>query len=117
MVAPFLLVVVMAIAEFGTLFSDYLMISQGAREGARQLAIGSTLSTSRSRLRQASYSSVTDGYIALEYYDSSSSAWTSISDSADGTGNAAPAGVLVRARITSYPHRMVSGRFLSWPPG
>src|SRR5206468_3589421 len=90
---------------------------QGAREGVRQTAIGSPLATVRSRIRAASYAGVSDSYIAVESYDSATASWGTVGDTPDGSGNAAPAGSLVRVRIISYPHAMVTGRFFAWLPG
>lgn len=116
LVVPALFIVVMAIAEFGTMFSEYLILHQGAREGARQAALGSTLSTIRSRVRTASYTGVTDTYITVDRYNTSTSAWVSVANQTSGTANDAPTGSLVRVRIASYPHRMVTGTFFSWLP-
>jgi Flp pilus assembly protein TadG len=116
-VAPILLTVLMAIIECGTLFRDYMMLHGGAREGARQAALGKTVETIRDRVRQASFSGVSDGYITIEYYDSTTSAWLPVINSVDGVSNAAPAGSLVRVKITSYPHGMVTGRFFGWMAG
>lgn len=117
LVVPTLFVILMAIAEFGTMFSEYLILHQGAREGSRQAALGNTVETIRSRVRLASYAAVTDSYISIQRYDTSTSSWVSVANSTGGGTNNASSGSLVRVRIASYPHRMITGTFFSWLPG
>lgn len=115
-VAPLLWLVLMSIMEFGTLYRDYLILHQGARDGARQAAIGKPLATVRSRIRLASFNGVTDGYITVDWYDSATASWSPVGNIPDGSANNAPSGSLVRARIHRYPHAMITGRFFSWLP-
>lgn len=116
LVVPTLMLILMGIIEFGKLYSDWMVLHQGARQGVRLCAIGKNTSDIKSGIRQASFSDITDGEINIEVYNSATSTWSTVSDSADGTSNNASSGYLVRVRIVSYPHSMVTGRFFSWLP-
>ena len=42
LILPVILLIIMAIVDFGLLFNSYMVINNAAREGARNAAIGST---------------------------------------------------------------------------
>jgi Flp pilus assembly protein TadG len=56
LILPFLLLILFGIMEFGRIFSAYLIITNAAREGARQAAIGAANTTIVTTVRNAAYS-------------------------------------------------------------
>ncbi|MCL6558795.1 MAG: pilus assembly protein [Firmicutes bacterium] len=55
LILPFLLLVLFAIMEFGRIFSSYLIITNAAREGARQASIGADNNAIIQTVRGAAY--------------------------------------------------------------
>lgn len=56
LILPFLLLVLFAIMEFGRIFSSYLIITNAAREGARQASIGADNNAIIQTVQSAAYS-------------------------------------------------------------
>ena len=63
--------------------------------------------------------SLTSTQIYIEYNNAAdgSGSWVAASDNGGGTANAVPTGYLVRVRIPSWPHRMITGGYFSWLGG
>jgi len=116
-VAPLLLLLLLGIMEFGMIMHDYIMLAQGAREGARTAAIGRPVGDVQKRIMEASLPSVHQNMIQITEYDPGTSGWVAVGDKASGTENNVPADGIVRVTIKDYPHQMVTGSFFSWLPG
>jgi Flp pilus assembly protein TadG len=116
-VAPLLLLLVLGIMEFGMIMHDYIMLAQGAREGARTAAIGRPVRDVQKRVMEASLPSVKPELVQISSYDANSGAWVAVADKPSGRENSVPSDGIVRVTIKDYPHRMVTGNFFSWLPG
>jgi TadE-like protein len=116
-VVPLLMLLLMGIMEFGMILHDYLSISQGAREGVREAAIGSPRAKVRQRTMRASLPAITQDMIQIDYYDDGQGRWTEAKDDAGGVSNLVPPKSLIRVRIVNYPHRLITGSFFAWLPG
>jgi Flp pilus assembly protein TadG len=116
-VVPLLLLLVLGIMEFGMIMHDYIMLAQGAREGARTAAIGKPVADIRDRVMAASLPSVRPEMIQITTYDQGSGGWAAVADKASGGQNNVPQDGIVRVTIKDYPHHMVTGNFFSWLPG
>jgi Flp pilus assembly protein TadG len=105
--------------EFGLIFHHRIQLTGACREGARRAAVGKPVAQIKAAVRNSAPLGVTDGQIAVEYNNQSDDAgsWVAAADNGAGTANAIPAGYLCRVRITSWPHRMVTGTYFSWLPG
>jgi Flp pilus assembly protein TadG len=116
-VVPLLLLLVLGIMEFGMIMHDYIMLAQGAREGARTAAIGAPVRSITSRVIEASLPSVSPDLVQITAYDPGTSSWVAVSDKASGDKNNVPSDGIVRVTIKDYPHHMVTGNFFAWLPG
>ena len=117
-VLPLLLFLVLGIMEFGMIMRDYIMLAQGAREGARTAAIGQPVNKIKTRVIEASaLRDLQPGMVQITSLDANTGGWVAVTDKASGRENAVPADGIVRVTITDYPHRMVTGNFFSWLPG
>jgi hypothetical protein len=116
-VVPLLMLLLMGIMEFGMILHDYLSISQGAREGVREAAVGSPQGKVRNRVMRASLPAITPEMIHVHYYDEAQSRWVDSRDDSGGTSNLVPPKSLIRVRVVSYPHRLITGSFFAWLPG
>lgn len=114
---PLLMLLLMGIMEFGMILHDYLSISQGAREGVREAAVGSPRGKVRGRVMRASLPSITPEMIQVQYYDDAQNSWGDANDAAGGTSNLVPPKSLIRVRVVNYPHRLITGSFFAWLPG
>jgi hypothetical protein len=105
--------------EFGLIFHHRVQLTGACREGVRRAAIGKTLAEVKAGVRNSAPLGITDEQISIEYNDQSddSGSWVAATNNTGGTANAIPAGNLCRVRITSWPHRMVTGTYFSWLPG
>lgn len=116
-VVPLLMLLLMGIMEFGMILHDYLSISQGAREGVREAAVGSPQSKVRGRVMRASLPAITPEMIQIHYYDEAQGRWLDAKDDSSGTSNLVPPRSLIRVRVVNYPHRLITGNFFAWLPG
>jgi Flp pilus assembly protein TadG len=117
-VVPLLLFLVLGIMEFGMIMRDYIMLAQGAREGARTAAIGQPVNKIKARVLEASaLSNLQPVMVQITCLDPNTGGWVAVSDKTSGLENAVPKDGIVRVSITDYPHRMVTGNFFSWLPG
>ena len=116
-VVPLLLLLLLGIMEFGMVMHDYIMLAQGAREGARTAAIGRPVKEIQSRVIAASLPGVTPDMVRITELDPATGGWATVADSASGTANDVPHDGIVRVTIQDYPHRMVTGNFFAWLPG
>jgi Flp pilus assembly protein TadG len=116
-VVPLLMMLLMGIMEFGMILHDYLSISQGAREGVREAAVGSPQSKVRGRVMRASLPAITPEMIQVHYYDEAQGRWVDARDDSSGTSNLVPPKSLIRVRVANYPHRLITGSFFAWLPG
>jgi Flp pilus assembly protein TadG len=111
------------LVEFAWIGIRRQALLNGATKAARAGAVGGTIATMRSALRQGSGLTVPDGTITLEFCstDDGSGTWSGITDdAASGSpplANAVPVGRPVRARVVAWPHRMLTGAFFSWLAG
>jgi TadE-like protein len=116
-VVPLLLLLVLGIMEFGMMMHDYIMLAQGAREGARTAAIGRPVHEVQKRVIEASLPGVTDDMVQVTAYDPNNGGWVNVADKQSGLENSVPSDGVVRVTIKDYPHHMVTGAFFSWLPG
>jgi Flp pilus assembly protein TadG len=116
-VVPLLLLLVLGIMEFGMVMHDYIMLAQGAREGARTAAIGRPVREIQKRVMEASLPGVTGDMVQVTSYDPSNGGWVSVADKQSGLENSVASDGIVRVTIKDYPHHMVTGAFFSWLPG
>ena len=116
-VVPLLLLLVLGIMEFGMIMHDYIMLAQGAREGARTAAIGASVHDVRNRTIEASLPGVSSDMVQITQFDPGTGAWVAVGDKASGDKNNVPSDGIVRVTIKDYPHRMVTGNFFAWLPG
>ncbi len=118
-VSTFLFVTLFGIIEFGMIFRSKLSLVNAARNGARQAAVGGMLATIRGVTRNTANMTVTDGQIYCEYNDAldGTGSWVTCADNGGGTANNCPVGYLLRVRIQSYAHTMITGSFFSWVSG
>jgi TadE-like protein len=116
-VVPLLLLLVLGIMEFGMVMHDYIMLAQGAREGARTAAIGRPVREIQKRVMEASLPGVSGDMVQVTSYDPSNGGWVSVADKQSGLENSVPSDGIVRVTIKDYPHHMVTGAFFSWLPG
>src|SRR5262245_20029861 len=89
-VVPLLMLLLMGIMEFGMILHDYLSISQGAREGVREAAVGSPQAKVRTRVMRASLPGIASEMILIHYYDEAQSRWVDARDDSSGTSNLVP---------------------------
>jgi Flp pilus assembly protein TadG len=116
-VVPMLLLLVLGIMEFGMVMHDYIMLSQGAREGARTAAIGRPVPEIQKRVMEASLPGVKEEQVQVTHYDPNAGGWVAVADKQSGLENSVPSDGVVRVTIKEYPHRMITGGFFSWLPG
>jgi Flp pilus assembly protein TadG len=117
-VLPLLMVLLLGIMEFGMMMRDYIMLAQGAREGARTAAIGGTVDAVRQQvINTATLPGLTPQMIQVTYFDTNTNAWVAVTDVSSGQKNAVPSDSFIRVTIKSYPHRMVTGTFFALLPG
>lgn len=116
-VVPLLMLLLLGIMEFGMILHDYLSISQGAREGVREAAVGSPQGKVRQRVMRASLPAIKPEMIQIQYYDETQGRWVDAKDDPSGTSNLVPPRSLIRVRIVNYPHRLITGSFFAWLPG
>jgi TadE-like protein len=117
-VVPLLLFLVLGIMEFGMIMHDYIMLAQGAREGARTAAIGQPVSKIKARVMEAAaLRDLQPGMVQVTSLDPNTGGWVAVIDKASGLENAVPSDGIVRVSINDYPHRMVTGNFFAWLPG
>jgi hypothetical protein len=111
------MLLLMGIMEFGMILHDYLSITQGAREGVREAAIGSPNAKVKSRVSRAALPAITTEMIQVQYYDDSQARWMDAQDDTNGVSNLVPPKSLIRVRVANYPHRLITGSFFAWLPG
>ena len=116
-VVPLLLLLILGIMEFGVIMHDYIMLAEGAREGARTAAIGRPVKEIQNRVIEASLPGVSPTMIQITELDPATGGWVAVSDKASGGQNNVPSDGIVRVTIHAYPHRMVTGNFFGWLPG
>lgn len=116
-VVPLLLLLLLGIMEFGMIMHDYIMLAQGAREGARTAAIGQPVQAIRARVIEASLPDVTPDMVQVTELDPGTGGWVAVGDKASGDQNNVPSDGIVRVTIKDYPHHMVTGNFFAWLPG
>jgi hypothetical protein len=116
-VVPLLLLLVLGIMEFGMVMHDYIMLAQGAREGARTAAIGRPVREIQKRVIEASLPSVNGDMVQVTAYEPNNGGWVAVADKQSGLENSVPSDGIVRVTIKDYPHHMVTGAFFSWLPG
>src|SRR5712691_2035370 len=116
-VAPLLLLLLLGIMEFGVIMHDYIMLAQGAREGARTAAIGGAVKDIQKRVMEASLPTVSQNMIQITEFNPGTGGWVAVGDKASGDKNDVPSDGIVRVTIKSFPHHMVTGNFFSWLPG
>lgn len=104
-----LLSILMGIMEFGWLITRTYAVGNATREGARYAALGKTTTEIKTKVVQAGgSSSITASNITLEYYDTATSTWKTMTDS--GTNNAVPTGYQTRVTVT-IAHQPLTGLF------
>jgi Flp pilus assembly protein TadG len=113
LVLPLLLALLFGIIEFGFLFKDQLAIQQVAREGSRTAAVGRTRSEVNARIvgsaATLTTANLTSDVTYRTYASGTWSAWVTLGDRADDSGqNDAPQGAQVRVR-THYVHQFLTG--------
>lgn len=113
LVLPLLLGLLFGIIEFGLLFKDQLSLQQAAREGARTAAVGKLRAEINNRILTTATTMVTANLtysVQFRTYDAGVwSAWTTLGDRYDGSGqNDAPQGAQIRVK-TQYVHPFVTG--------
>lgn len=113
LVLPLLLSLLFGIIEFGFVFKDQLSLQQAAREGARVAAVGRGVSEIDARITGCATGLSLDRLTYTKswrtYANGVWSAWTSLADRTDGSGdNDAPQGAQVRVTCT-YTHNLLTG--------
>src|SRR5438132_7990631 len=78
LVVPTLLILLMTIIEFGKVYSDYMLLNQGTRQGVRLCSIGKTTSDIKAGILSTSFSDITDAEIAIAVQSSSDSRWSAL---------------------------------------
>lgn len=116
-VLPLLMLLLMGIMEFGMIMHDYIMLAQGAREGARTAAVGGSVRAIQNRVTEASLPGVRPEMVQITAFDANTGGWVAVGDTASGTKNNVPSDGILRVTIKDYPHRMVTGRFFALLPG
>ena len=113
-VAPLMLTLLFGIIEFGTVFRDYISISEAAREGARVASVGNPTATIQAAVTQALPSSYSENTtVAMQYRTQSGGSWSDWTTLADnGQKNAAPSGAQIKISVT-YLHTLVTGQLFS----
>ena len=97
---------------------DYIMLAQGAREGARTAAIGRSTPEIRQRvIDAATLRDLKPEMVQITSFDTNTGAWVAVADKASGLENNVASDSIVRVTIKSYPHRMVTGSFFALLPG
>lgn len=113
LVLPLLLSLLFAIIEFGFIFKDQLSLQQAAREGARVAAVGRGISEIDARIVGCASGLTLANLVYTKswrtYANGVWSAWTTMADRTDGSGdNDAPQGAQVRV-ICTYTHNLLTG--------
>jgi Flp pilus assembly protein TadG len=103
LLVPVLLVILMGIMEFGWLITRTYAVGNATREGARYGALAKTSTETKTKVINSAYPvTVTDSQITLEYYNTSTSAWTAWPADSGGK-NAVPVDSQLRVKVT-VPH-------------
>ncbi|MHB8996334.1 MAG: TadE/TadG family type IV pilus assembly protein [Armatimonadota bacterium] len=113
LVLPLLLALLFGIIEFGLVFKDQLAILQAAREGSRIAAVGRPVAEIQSRITSSAstitLASLSYDIMSRTYNNGVWSAWVTLGDKTDGSGqNDAIQGAQIRVRC-NYTHRLVTG--------
>jgi len=110
MVAPFLVLALFGIVEFGLMFSNLMQLNNVTREGARVACVGARPSEIVARMMgSAGRLDPQLLTITMQYRELNGGYWTSwmtIGD--DGTRNTATPGSQIRIR-TEYQHELIIG--------
>jgi hypothetical protein len=83
----------------------------------REAAVGSPQGKVKQRVMRASLPAIKPEMIQVNYYDEAQSRWVDAKDDSSGTSNLVPPKSLIRVRVVSYPHRLITGNFFAWLPG
>src|SRR5947209_18265060 len=90
-VVPLLLLLVMGIMEFGMIMHDYIMLAQGAREGARTAALGQPVNKIKSRaMEAAALRDLQPAMVQVTSLDPNTGCWVAVTAKAIGLDNAVP---------------------------
>ena len=110
LVAGLLCLLLFGIIEMGLIFQDQALLGASAREAARSVAVGHTISEALSTAVSAGAGlAITPGNVALEK-SADGQSWAALGDAPPN--NNAAVGELVRATVT-YAHPLVTGYVFS----
>lgn len=113
LVLPVLMALLFGIIEFGFVFKDQLAVLQAAREGARIAAVGRPVAEINARIVSTATglttANLTYTTTSRTYTNGAWSAWATVGDATDGSGNNdAAQGAQIRVYCT-YTHAMLTG--------
>lgn len=110
MVAPFLILALFGIIEFGLMLSNLMQLNNVTREGARVACVGAPVTEIQARMLGAvgrlDPQRLTIYMEYREFINGYWTSWTTLGD--DGTRNTAPSGSQIRIR-TQYGHELILG--------
>jgi Flp pilus assembly protein TadG len=124
---PLLMLILMAVLEFGLMARDSLLLHQACYEGVHVAALGKPVVQACQAVIKQAPPGVRPEAIVIECLPRQTNGsgeetgawqdtWRAVSDVAGGEANDAPTGSILRVTVKAFPHRLVTGNFFRWLP-
>lgn len=114
---PFYATMFFGTLEFGNAAYQHAQLTFACREGVRATAVGKTLTTIRTTVKNTSSTlGITDAEITIEYNTATDGTGSWVSAADDGTNNTIATGYPCRVKIVNWPYHMLTGSYFSYVP-
>ncbi|HEX3000078.1 MAG TPA: TadE/TadG family type IV pilus assembly protein [Armatimonadota bacterium] len=106
-----LLLMLLAVAEFGAIYKDLMVLNQAAREGVRMAAVGATSDTVTGEVRSAASTLNAAQITVTTAYSGDDGTTFALTPGVVNSRNNIPSEALIRVHA-EYPHRLLTSLVL-----